>query len=317
MKRIVAILLAMLLVVALMAGCSKTETKTEPTAAPAETTETTEVTKLVVGTNAEFAPFEYVGDDGEYAGFDIALVYAIGAELGIEIEIANMEFDSLIPAIESGRIDMTIAAMTVTEDRKKSVTFSDNYFDAYQALIVPVDSANTVVVEGMKVGVQQGTTGDFYVSGILGENSENVVRYAKALDAVMDLANGRLDAVVVDDGVALALTKDHANLQVLTIADSTPEQYAIAMGLEDTELAAKVNAALKTLKENGTYDKIYAEEYVAYFEGSAEETTEEAAAEETTTEETTEEVTEEATEAAAEETATEETTEETTEEAAE
>ncbi len=220
---------------------------------------------LKVGTNAEFAPFEYVDDEGNYGGFDMKLIAAICDKLGYELEIVNMEFDSLIPAMESGKIDASIAAITNRPDRAERVNFSENYFEAYQALIVKADSGYTAVTEGMKVGVQQGTTGDFYASDVLGEDSADVVRYAKALDAVIDLSNGRLDAVVVDVAPAQAYTKDYDNLTILDIEDADPDLYAIAIAKGNDDLTAAINEALAALIADGTYDAIYEAEYVGYF----------------------------------------------------
>ena len=220
---------------------------------------------LKVGTNPEFAPFEYVGDDGEDAGFDIALIKAIGDYLGYDVEMVNNEFASLIGDLNSGKTDAIIAGMTATEERAKQVTFTTDYFTAYQVLIVKADSEFTAVTEGMKVGVQEGTTGDFYVTEILGETSSDVARYAKALDAVIDLENGRLDAVVVDEAPAQAYVMGYEDLAILTIEDTEPEVYAIAVDLNNTELADAINEALAALIEDGTYDALYQEYYVGYF----------------------------------------------------
>ena len=220
---------------------------------------------LKVGTNAEFAPFEYVDDEGNFGGFDMKLMAAICEKLGYEMEIVNMEFDSLIPALESGKIDVSIAAITNRPDRAERVNFTENYFEAYQALIVKADSEYTAVAAGMKVGVQQGTTGDFYASDILGEDSTDVVRYAKALDAVIDLNNGRLDAVVVDVAPAQAYTADYEGLTILDIEDADPDLYAIAIVKGNDELTEAINGALAALIADGTYDALYESEYVGYF----------------------------------------------------
>ena len=125
---------------------------------------------LTVGTNAEFPPFEYVDDNGEPDGFDIALIKAIGEKLGVTVEVENMEFDSLVSSIGS-KIDIAIAGMTVTDERKGSVDFSDPYYEAVQFVIVPAGSeiATAADLVGKTIGVQLGTTGDFIASDDIAE----------------------------------------------------------------------------------------------------------------------------------------------------
>ena len=158
--------------------------------------------KLTVGTNAEFPPFEFVGDDGEPDGFDVALIKAIGEKLGVEVEMENMEFDALVASIGS-KIDIAIAGMTVSDERKKSVDFSDPYYDALQYVILPEGSeiATFDDLAGKTIGVQLGTTGDFIASDDV--DGATVKQYNKGVDAVNDLVNGRLDCVIIDKNPAL------------------------------------------------------------------------------------------------------------------
>lgn len=214
--------------------------------------------KLVVGTHAEFPPFEYIGDDGTIQGFDADLITAIMGKVGQEIEIINMDFASLILALQNGQIDMAIAGMTITEERKQNVNFSDPYFEATQKLIVKEGSAIAFtqnLTADMKIGVQEGTTGDMYATDNL---PAKVERYNKALDAVLDLKNGRLDAVLVDAAPSEYLASNVGGVVVLE-ENISEEQYGIALRKEDTELLEKINAALKELTESGEYDTMYAE----------------------------------------------------------
>ena len=219
---------------------------------------------LRVGTNAEFPPFEYVGDDGEPDGFDIALIKAIGGKLGMEVQVENMEFNSLVAAIGS-KIDVAIAGMTVDEERKQSVDFSDPYYDAVQFVIVPADSdiKTAADLENLTIGTQLGTTGDFKVQDdIPGATSQ---QYNKAVDAVNDLINGRVDAVIIDKNPALVFEKKfEGQVVALDGADFEfeTEQYAIALP-KGSELVEKVNSALAELKADGTFDALVAE----YIEG--------------------------------------------------
>ncbi len=213
--------------------------------------------KLVVGTNAAFPPFEYVGDDGNPDGFDIALIKAIGEKTGMEVEIQDMEFDSLVSSI-GNKIDVAIAGMTVTEERKNMVDFSDSYYEAVQDVIVPKGAAISSAedLKKKKIGVQLGTTGEFIADEIEGAE---ISAYNKAVDAVNDLINGRVDLVIVDKNPAEvfgAQFSDKVDVLSGTDFDFEPENYAIALPKGNTELANKINSALKDLKADGTYDSL-------------------------------------------------------------
>ena len=249
-KKIISVVLASLLTVASLAGCGST--------AKADTNTTNGT--LVVGTNAAFPPFEYVGDDGEPDGFDMALIKAVGEKIGMDVQIQDMEFDSLVSSIGS-KIDVAIAGMTVTEERQKTVDFSESYYEAVQAVIVPKDSAiaNADDLKNLTIGVQLGTTGEFIADEIEGVN---VSAYNKAVDAVNDLINGRLDCVIVDKNPAEvfgAQYSDKVNVLPGTDFDFEPEFYAIALPKGNTELANKINTAIQELKADGTYDNLVKE----------------------------------------------------------
>lgn len=236
---------------------SSEEVPAEETEAAEAETQAAGAETLVVGTNAEFPPFEYVGDDGEPDGFDVALVKAIGEKIGREVKIENMEFASLISSIGT-KIDIAIAGMTVTDERKEMVDFSDSYYEAVQYVVVGADSDIKAAadLEGKNIGVQLGTTGDFIAEEIEGAN---VSQYNKAVDAVNDLINGRVEAVIIDKNPALVFqSKFEGQVVALEGADFDfePEQYAIAMPKGDTELAEQINGALAEMKEDGTFDAL-------------------------------------------------------------
>lgn len=215
---------------------------------------------LTVGTNAEFPPFEFVGDDGEPDGFDIALIKAIGEKMGVEVEVENMEFASLVSSIGS-KIDLAIAGMTVTEERQAMVDFSDSYYEAVQYVIVSADSevATAEDLVGKNIGVQLGTTGDFIAEEIEGAT---VSQYNKAVDAVNDLINGRVDVVIIDKNPAQVFAERFGeDVKIIDGADFAfeAEEYAIAMPKGDAALVAAVNAALAEMQEDGTFDALVAE----------------------------------------------------------
>ncbi len=216
---------------------------------------------LTVGTNAEFPPFEYVDDNGEPDGFDIALIKAIGEKMGLEVQVENMEFDSLVAAIGS-KIDVAIAGMTVTDERKESVDFSDAYYEAVQYVIVPADSeiATADDLVGKTIGVQLGTTGDFIATDDIADTK--VSQYSKAVDAVNDLVNGKVDCVIIDKNPALVFeSKFEGQVKAIDGAQFGfgTEEYAIALPKGNTAMADAVNNALKEIKEDGTFDKLVAD----------------------------------------------------------
>lgn len=271
-KRVIALTMAALMAASLTAcGGSAKETtaaaaadttaaaKEESTAAESTAAESKEVAggKLVMATNAEFPPYEF-HDGDKIVGIDAEIAQAIADELGMELEIEDIAFDSIIPEIVSGKADMALAGMTVTEDRKASVDFSDTYATASQMIIVKEDSeiAGPDDLKGVTVGVQLGTTGDIYVSDLEADGT-TVERYNKGFEAVQALSQGKIDAVVIDGEPAKTFVSETEGLKILDEA-FTVEEYAIAVKKGNTELLDKVNGALETLKDNGTLDEIVA-----------------------------------------------------------
>ena len=238
-------LFAMLVALVLALGCVSFAETAEETA-----------NKIVIGTNAEFAPFEYFNEEGEIDGFDADLMEMIMGYLELEYEIISIDFDALLPALESGRIDLAIAAMTITEERLENALFSAPYFNASQKIIVKADSgiASFEELNGKKIGVQLGTTGDLYVTENLAEAT--VERYNKALDAVIDLVAGRLDAVVTDAEPAKVYAAPYEDLKILE-ENVSAELYGIAAALESEALIADVDSALAYIMEGGYYDALY------------------------------------------------------------
>lgn len=235
------------------------ESKDETSAEAAETEEAKDAAggKLIMATNAEFPPYEYHDGDA-VVGIDAEIAKAIADELGMELEIEDIAFDSIIPEIVSGKADMGLAGMTVTEDRMQSVDFSNTYAKASQKIIVTEDSeiASPDDLKGVIVGVQLGTTGDIYVSDLEADGT-TVERYNKGFEAVQALSQGKIDAVVIDGEPAKTFVAETEGLKILD-ESFTDEEYAIAVKKGNTELLEKINGALKTLKDNGTLDEIVA-----------------------------------------------------------
>lgn len=210
---------------------------------------------LVMATNAEFPPYEFhEGDD--VVGIDADIARAIGEEMGMEVKIEDMAFDSIIPAVTSGKADFGAAGMTVTEDRKKNVDFTDTYATATQVIIVKEgsDIAGPDDLTGKKIGVQLGTTGDIYADDI---KDAEVERYNKGFEAVQALTQDKIDAVVIDGEPAKEFVAEADGLKILDEA-FTEEEYAIAVAKDNDDLLKKMNEALASLKESGKIDEIVA-----------------------------------------------------------
>lgn len=229
---------------------------------------------LVMATNAEFPPYEYHEGD-EIVGIDAEVAALIANELGMTLEIEDMAFDSVLAAVQTGKADIAMAGITVTEERKKSVNFTDTYAKATQMIIVAEDSeiATPDDLAGKTIGVQLGTTGDIYVEDVEGATIE---RYNKGFEAVQALLQGKVDAVVIDGEPAKVFVEQNEGIKLVDEA-FTEEEYAIAIAKENEELLSDVNAAIATLKENGKFQEVV-DKYI----GSEDEEETEAVVEEDT-----------------------------------
>ncbi|SEA20463.1 glutamine transport system substrate-binding protein [Thalassobacillus cyri] len=214
--------------------------------------------EYTVATDNNFVPFEFLNEDtGEMEGFDIDLIKAVADEAGFKVNIESMKFDGVVSGMQSGRFDIGIAGMTITEERKETIDFSDPYYDA--GLMIAVNKDNNEIkseddLAGKKVGTRSGTTSEAYIK----ENHPDaeLVTFPGIVEAYMDLESGRLDAVMYDvPNVQYYVSNDSAKLK--TVGDILQgEKYGIAFP-KDSDLVEDVNKALETLKENGTYDDIY------------------------------------------------------------
>lgn len=236
---------------------AETESKTEAAETTGEETEAPAESGgvLVMGTNAEFEPWEYYDGDS-IVGIDAEIAAAIAENLGMELKIEDMAFDGIIPSVVSGKCDFAMAGMTVTDERKASVDFTDTYADS--ALVILVQASNEEIqgvdtLEGHKVGAQTGTTGDLKASELVGD--ENVERYNSFFEAVQSLKQGKIDAVMIDKAPAKVFLAQNEDLKQAG-EDLDKEEYAIAVQKGNTELLDKLNAAIDELQEDGTIDEI-------------------------------------------------------------
>lgn len=208
---------------------------------------------LVMATNAEFPPYEYhEGDD--IVGIDAEVAALIAEQLGMTLEIEDMAFDSVLAAVQSGKADIAMAGITVTEERKQAVSFTDPYTTATQMIIVQEDSeiAGPDDLVGKTIGVQLGTTGDIYASDI---PDATVEQYNKGFEAVQALTQNKIDAVVIDGEPAKVFVSQNEGLKILDEA-LTVEEYAICVKKGNTELVEGINKAIANLKESGKLQEI-------------------------------------------------------------
>ena len=257
MKKIIAIVLAALMVCALFAGCgSKASSGLK----------TVESGKLIMATNAAFPPYEFI-EGNEIVGIDAEIAGAIAAKLGLELQIDDMEFDSIVESVKGGKADIGLAGMTVTPERQEVINFTASYATGVQVVIVSEDSAITSVddlfAEGAMhiIGVQRNTTGDLYSTWDLEDAGlASVDRYSKGADAVQALLTGKVDCVVIDNEPAKAFVAANEGLKILDTAYAV-EDYAAAMNKDNIELYEAVNKALEELIADGTV-KAIVEKYI-------------------------------------------------------
>ncbi|WP_048810949.1 basic amino acid ABC transporter substrate-binding protein [Thermococcus gammatolerans] len=214
---------------------------------------------LVVGTSADFPPFEYKDPQtGNITGFDIELIKMVAKKAGYDkVEIKDMDFDSLIPALQTGKVDVVIAGMTITEKRKQVVDFSIPYWKADQAVVVRKDSSITVSslddLKGKVIGVEKGTTGAIYIKDNLGDQV-TLKEYNSYVAALQALLNGQVDVLVIDSPVANMFTNKYDVKVVYTI--NTNEHYGIAVKKGNKELLDKINKALQDIMNSPDWNKL-------------------------------------------------------------
>ena len=233
---------------------SSAAASSEAASAAADVT-TVEAGKLTMATNATFPPYEMTTDNGTIEGIDVDTAQAIADKLGLELQIDDMDFDAALLSVQQGKADIAMAGITVTDERKAVMAFSDSYATGIQSVIVPEgsDIASVDDLSGKKIGTQRGTTGYLYCSDDFGD--ENVVAYDNGLTAVQALNNGQVDCVVIDNEPAKAYVEANPGLKILDTSYAE-EDYAIGMNKDNTALLDAVNAALEELKADGTLQSI-------------------------------------------------------------
>lgn len=256
MKKIIALALAALMLCALLTGCGEKGTTLKSVQ---------KAGKLSIATSPDFPPFESLGTDGTVSGIEIDILNLICAQLGVELEINQMDFDSVLPGVQAGKFDVGVSGISITEKRQKNVLFTDPYCLAAQAIVVTSDSPITskADLEGKKVSVQTGTTAETFCM----ENGYEVSSFAANNDAQTALTSGKVDAWVIDDLTAADMVKVYnesgGNLVILDEAMTT-EPYAFAFCFGSEDLVAEVNTILNGLVSDGTVAAIFAQYEAPY-----------------------------------------------------
>ena len=266
MKKKFALALAAIMMTGTLAACGSTNTNDNAGSTADNTTfgasaveAIKEKGEIVMLTNAAFPPFEYLADDGSVQGVDADIAQAVADKLGVELKIVDMDFDSIVNSLKAGKGDFAAAGMTITEERLKQVDFSDEYVTSSQMVVVRADSdlegdkdALDTALSGKNIAVQAGTTGDWYAGGDETTGSTiknaNVLQYKSATEAALHLANGKADAIIIDQKPAEAIVA--ANDGKLKVLDTklTDEQYAFAVQKNQEDLLAVINEVVAEYK---------------------------------------------------------------------
>lgn len=252
-KKVLGIFLVILVIVSLV-GCG---TKTTPTTGDSESNGNTTET-MVVGTDTSFPPFEYVDPNtGKYTGFDIELMYAIAEASGFKVDLKPMEFKAIIPGLQTGTLDVGIAGMTITDERKKEVLFSDPYFQA--GLVIAVRPQEDKIhnkddLKGKTIAVKLGTTSEKMARQIEGAT---VKTFDNGNDVYLEVINGGADALIEDLPVIKHFIVKSPNKLVVVSEPMTGDNYGIAVTKSKAQFLEKINEGLKKVKANGKYDELY------------------------------------------------------------
>lgn len=270
-KKITALLIAVILCFALVA-CNSGKEETSSSAAPDSSSEESSSSdtsledvkksgKLTIATSPDFPPFESLDGD-KVVGIEIDLLEMIAEKLGVELEINQMDFDSVLPGIQSGKFNVGVSGITVTEDRKENADFTDPYFLAAQAIIVTdgSDIKSKADLEGKKVSVQTGTTAEEYCM----KNGYEVFAFQANNDALSALTSGKVDAWVVDNQTGIAMSKETNGKTVVLDEAMTTEPYSFAFKKGSTSLVNEINGYIQGWLKDGTIEKIFEKYDIPY-----------------------------------------------------
>jgi len=243
-SKILTLVLALAMTTAMFAGCAGGDDKV-----------------LTMATNAEFPPFEFLEGE-EIVGADVDMAKALAEKLGMTLEITNIDFDAALTGASTGKYDVAVAGITANDDRRKNMDFSNDYYTASQAIIVMADSEIKVAadLEGKTISCQEGTTGEQYLL----DNEYAIQSFKTGAEAISALTTAKVDAVVIDNAVAKALSEKQEGKTIVLDEALTKENYAIATKKGNTELVEKINTALAELEADGTLAEIFTKYELPY-----------------------------------------------------
>ena len=257
MKKVSILLVMLFLLVGALIGCAQQDTDSV-------LDKIQEEGKVVVGTSADYPPYEYVDESGEYTGFDIELMTEIADRMGVDLEWTDMPFDSLVAAVQEGKIDISISCFNYTEERDEKVDFSDAYYTSEDAFLVAEDFSGTITnpedVANFKIGVQSGTVQDDWVTtelidaGLMDEG--NLSRYERVDQAALDLQAGRIEVLVADSVPAQALMSQFGGFKIVFEDMLYTGPINIVLPEGDTAIQEEINAIISDLQEEGFIDTL-------------------------------------------------------------
>jgi len=254
LKFLFTVLLTTVLTVAIVTGCnSQSEAPSDSAASPGTGGDET----LVMATSADYPPYEFIDTTSgqqEIQGFDVDIANYITSELGYGLEITNIDFNGLIPALQANRADFVMAGMTPTEERKQNVDFSQIYYEARNTIVAPSGSnlTDTANLSGLQVGVQLGTIQEKAANEIEGAN---VVPLNRINEIVQELKAGRIDAAIIEDTVAKGYVENNPDLEFNTIPNTEEAGSAVAFP-KGSELVGEFDRVISEMKENGELENL-------------------------------------------------------------
>lgn len=266
MKKVLAVAAAAVLCMGILGGCSGNAVESQ------SVEKIKEAGKITMYTDAAFPPFEYT-EGNNVMGVDVEIGLEIAKDLGVELEVKNVKFDTIVAGIQTGKAAFGAAGITMTDERKEAVDFSQEYYTSVQYIVCKEGDTYSSLSDlaGKKIGVQLGTTGDFlasdavngtedeetkeHVKGALEDTGASVSQYANAIDAAQDMMNGKVDVVIIDKLPAESIVNNNTGLKCVEIADAEPESYGICVAKGNTELLEAINKTLDRLKEEGKIDQ--------------------------------------------------------------
>ncbi len=255
LKRLLSLSFLLVIISIVMVGCGTDKEEADSSNSGDGAKE-----KLVIATDATYAPMEYMDDKGEIVGIDIEIVNAIAEAAGVEVEYKNYGWEPLFPAVKGGEVDFAVSSITITEERQKEFDFTDPYFKANQLILVPEDSdvTNFEDLKDKKVSAQINTTGHIVVGELLGKTSKNIVATETMPFAIMEMINGNADAAVGDNAVIIDYQKNNPNVKLKLIEDPSfeIEYYGLMVKKGNQEVLDILNEGIKKIKENGKLKEI-------------------------------------------------------------